>query len=944
MLQPYKLLFWSVAVALLLVSAAPIFSPKLKARVEDLTINELAASRNVTLADEDGDHPDWIEIHNRSFKPVNMGGWFLTDDPNQPQKWPFPDISLGINQYLVIFASGKDRDTFPLHTNFKLSKNGEYLALYNILDNRWVEVTYPPQTWDTVYGLTVADGVYAYLPNPTPGGPNNDTMAQAGPTEPVIFSHPHGFYSAPFSVQLDTATAGAAIYYTLDGSEPSAALGTRYADPINLSRTSLLRAVAVKEGMFPAPVSTRSYIFLDNVLSQSNTPPPGFPTFDYEMDPKIVNHPDYKDAMQDGLKAIPSMSIVTSPDNYDIYANPRERGEEWERPVSVEMIYPDGRDGFQINGGLRIQGGFGRWEIMPKHSFRIFFDKEYGASQLEYPLFPQSPVTTFDTLILRGGVNRSYAGKMSGEWVDPRLATYTRDEWFRQSQVDMLGVGAHGVFVHLYLNGLYWGVYNLVERPDAAFMADYMGGKKNDWAAMNHSGVVNKSDPEIEARLRRFAAETSYADPAAYAAVQEIIDIPQYIDNVILNFYAGNTDWSDSNWYAGFKNPGGKIRFFVWDGELTWTEGAQFYFTDDPDKDRLNIYALTFPALMENPDFRVAFADRVYMHLFNNGALTEKNSRARWFKLNEHVGQAIVGESARWGDTRYVDPITRLDWVEAQNIVLAQMKGNVDQFIRLARELGYYPPVDPPQFYQYGGLVSPGFKLTMALSPGQPDDSAVIYYTTTGADPREPGTGAVSKDATPYTGPVVIATGAHLKARVLDGRTWSPLAQAAFRVTASQTRLAVSEIMYNPIGGANYEFIELANPGLEPVNLSNMEFEGINFTFSPNTPLLQPGQYMVLVNNAPAFANRYPDIPVAGVYGGRLANAGEELTLKDNTGAVVLSVAYDDENGWPVSPDGRGDSLVLVHPNSDPNDPKNWRASANINGSPGEPDPIQTDQ
>jgi hypothetical protein len=150
--------------------------------------------------------------------------------------------------------------------------------------------------------------------------------------------------------------------------------------------------------------------------------------------------------------------------------------------------------------------------------------------------------------------------------------------------------------------------------------------------------------------------------------------------------------------------------------------------------------------------------------------------------------------------------------------------------------------------------------------------------------------------------------------------------------------------MYNPIGGANYEFIELANPGLEPVNLSNMEFEGINFTFSPNTPLLQPGQYMVLVNNAPAFANRYPDIPVAGVYGGRLANAGEELTLKDNTGAVVLSVAYDDENGWPVSPDGRGDSLVLVHPNSDPNDPKNWRASANINGSPGEADPTQTDQ
>ena len=148
-------------------------------------------------------------------------------------------------------------------------------------------------------------------------------------------------------------------------------------------------------------------------------------------------------------------------------------------PVSVELIYPAGEgENFQINAGLKMQGNVGRREYVFKHSFRLMFRADYGAAKLTYPLFPDSPVRSFDTLVLRAGVNRSYSGYLheSHDIRDHRMATYTRDEWVRASQIAMSGAGSHGVFVHLYLNGLYWGVYNVVERPDASFASAYFGG------------------------------------------------------------------------------------------------------------------------------------------------------------------------------------------------------------------------------------------------------------------------------------------------------------------------------------------------------------------------------------------------------------------------------------------------------------------------------------
>ena len=121
---------------------------------------------------------------------------------------------------------------------------------------------------------------------------------------------------------------------------------------------------------------------------------------------------------------------------------------------------------------MRMNGKGGR--SLNKISFRLFFRGIYGSTKLEYPLFPDSTVQAFETLILRAGGNRNFTNdRMTSEFL--KDSTYARDQWLRDSQLAMSNHGAHGRFVHLYLNGHYWGLYNLVERPDAAFSAAYFG-------------------------------------------------------------------------------------------------------------------------------------------------------------------------------------------------------------------------------------------------------------------------------------------------------------------------------------------------------------------------------------------------------------------------------------------------------------------------------------
>lgn len=961
----FKSFFWMAIAIGLVLAASQLNNSPVARHSSRLIINEFMASNQDGLTDEDGDASDWLEIYNAGPQPVNLSGWALTDDPHQPEKWTFPAVTLAGGDYLVVFASGKNRKTAdattPLHTNFKLRKNGEFLGLYNILDDEFASIAAPeePRQIPGVSFGRYTENAYGYLSTATPGEPNKENLLWQGVVAQVSFSAERGFYDSPLTVELGTTTPEAVIRYTTDSSEPTESHGEIYTKPILIDQTTTLRVAAFKPNFRASTVTTHSYIFLDDVLVQPPDPP-GYPltwgihdeTFkiavegepapaDYEMDPKVVNTPRYRTIIKDHLTAIPSISIVIDKQAWDIYTNPRERGRAWERKASVEWIDPlKIEPGFHINAGIRIQGDAGRREYIPKHSFRLFFRNEYGAGKLKYPLFPDSPVEEFDTLTLRGGVQRSYVGVWDIRRED---TTYARDEWLRASQIEMSGFGSHGTFAHLYLNGMYWGLYNVVERPDESFGAAYFDVDPEDWYAFNHDGIVNGKPDEVKTLFADFLSANS--PEAKYAALRTVLDTTAFADYLILNWYAGMGDWAHNNWYAGFQKHGGKLKYFVWDGELTWRSGAKIRLGIDNPPGYLwpNTVKLFFDALIQNEDFRLELADRMYKHLYHDGALTDANSKARWLRLNQTIEQAIVGEIARWGDTRQEPPLSYEQWLEAVDKVVNQMEGNGDLLIALAREQEIYPEIDPPLFNQPGGRVDPGFELTMT-SPLTGENEAAsgrIYFTTDGSDPRVSGHGAAAPGAILYHEPLVLTATMYVKARRLHQGVWSALNEARFRIIEESHPLQITELMYNPPGRDDHEFIELKNNGEDVVELAGLSFEGIRFTFPADTPPLTPGELIVLVRNPEAFAERYPQVSIGGVYEGQLSNDGEQIAVKDAKGSTVTSVTYETENGWPISPDGRGDSLVLIDPTDDLNNAKNWRASVERFGSPGRDEPAQ---
>ncbi len=399
-------------------------------------ITELAASGLADIPDDDGDYSDWIEIANFGTEPLALGSWCLTDSFRNPARWRFPNVQLPPGQRMVVFASGKDRrdPARPLHTNFKLNDRGEYLALVKPDGQTVIQELlpkYPRQRGTVTFGLReglrlggrsagVPAGAYTYFNQPTPGATNTGEVR--GLVADLKSSTAGLVSDSPVVLTLATRTPGAQILCTTNGSMPSETNGFVYRHPLRFSTTTVLRAAAFRPGFAPTEVLTRTFIFPQQVAQQTGA---GFPKFwgftngepvaaFYQMDRRITGSRNYQKDLLDGLRALPSISIVTDLDNlfgpkHGIYANPMETGRDWERPVSAEMIFPDGRPGFQINCGLRVQGGWNRRpEECPKHSLRLLFKKQYGSAHLDFPLFGPHGVHEFETVILRGGCNNTW--------------------------------------------------------------------------------------------------------------------------------------------------------------------------------------------------------------------------------------------------------------------------------------------------------------------------------------------------------------------------------------------------------------------------------------------------------------------------------------------------------------------------------------------------------
>ncbi len=1007
--------------------------PSIAVDLPGLIISEFMANNSDSFTDGNDENSDWIEIYNPTSEAVKINSWYLTDDLTDLRKWNFPsadiiDLTIQPGAYLVLIASGKgDEDNYIddlayIHTNFKLDSSGEDIALV-MYDGATIVhqyEDYPEQKKDISYGTDSALTQEGYFDIATPGE-GNGTIYE-GAIEKIEFSVERGFYDEPFDLEITSDTPDVTIRYTLDGSEPAEDYGEIYSGLISISSTTVLRAAAFKEGYIPAKVKTNTYIFVQDVINQSPTGEapgeqwpdpsgqsgqsnrPGRPDFpgggsssqaiDYGMDLDVTGDPVYAEQMEEALLSISTLSIVTDLDNlFDstsgIYANALQDGREWERKISLELIHPDQREGFQVNAGLRIRGGMSRNANNPKHSFRLFFRSEYGDAKLNYPLFEDEGVSEFDKIDLRTGQNFSWHLSAGS---NTENSTWLYDIHTRDSQARMGHPYTRSRYYHLYINGQYWGLYQTEERPESSFSASYMGGDEEDYDVLKSDndtdGTIYAADGQLDDYYELWTeVNNGLSDKEDYFRLQglasdglteveenkKLLDVNNLIDYMLLIFYTGNrdspigppdSDRQPRNMYAIFnRNEPDGVKFITHDNEHTLgvhlTQGVNYnrlsttLISSLKTQKYCNPWYLNNKLLEDSAEYRLRFADRVYKHFFNSGVLTPEISSEIFISRKAEIDMAVIAESARWGD--YLSPnapMTKNDhWLPIVNRIIddyiqASPKTRTDVVFSQIKSKGWYPDIDPPVLNQHGGEVEPGFQLTFT---GDIED---IYYTLDGEDPRLPG-GAISSAAIKYEGlPVVLNQSAQVMVRSASGDIWSALSEAAFNIPSSlENSLRITELYYNPSASSDaeilagydndeFEFIEIMNISQNDVlDLSTVSFtNGIQFDFADASKIiLQPGEVVLVVRNQAAFQLRYgSELNVIGQYEGRLDNGGEKIKLESIGDVVIQEFEYDDNAPWPESADGEGYSLAIVSTSGDYNDPENWQVCEQAGGSPGE--------
>jgi hypothetical protein len=940
---------------------------------------------------------DWVELRNNDPSPVNLTGWSMTDDATLPAKWYFPaNTTIPANGYLLVLCDGRDEANAPagpaqrIHSNFKLGRQGEYLGLFNALGTMVDELSpaFPPQVYYCSYGRNPANAAqFGYFDAATPGTTNGGGFYPARVATPQFKDAgnadlPGGLYNVTsLTLQLLGPTPGSFVRYTLDGSEPTLLNGTTYSGALSLSQPydkigTVIRARAFLDGALPSDVVTHSYL-LKQPAALTNVPA--------LMMTADAGRDFYK---PHGLMAIVGGSWVVVPNNGNIwqaggisdYNNAEGDGYPFERATHFEFYspagyYPTNQAPLRDDIGLRLSGSdyqrprytlqnvatdspWNPWDSFQKPSFNIHFNSDYGSSPLDYPLFTNYPVHKFQHLRLRAGKNDNY---------NP----FITDELVRRLWIDLGHAGARGLFCSMYMNAVYKGVFNLTERiREPFFQQHYNSGDLWD---VDYSGQWVDGDSTA---FYQFLAtlDTDLTVMANWQSVTNQMDVDNVADYYLLNTYCAMWDWPGNNYVIARERsagPNGRFRFAVWDAEGAFNVNSYYnkpvsYNTISNDLlldpyDWNNLPRI-FKRLYTSPEFRLRFADRVNLRLFNGGMLDDRDPDGAG-PLKSHFAQRLGELVAEVGPLVFYNINSSLN-TSAFDTWTASGSGRRSYLLgtttgrKMLRDAGLWPVTEPPIFSQFGGVVPANYSLSITSAVATAGQTATIYYTLNGQDPRLMG-GALNSTAIPYASAFPVSQIQTVKARARNNTTgeWSPITEATFALAsqpASSNNLVIAEFMYHPpketaaeaaagiTDADTFEFVRFMNIGPAPVDLNGVQFTvGITFGFSSGSiRYVAPGASVLIVKNLASFQTRYGhayDNLVAGEYAGNLSNSGEQLRLQAADGSAIRDFVFDDAAPWPISPDGFGPSLVLRNPSSNPNHgiATNWMASAMPGGMPG---------
>ncbi|MFC1502125.1 CotH kinase family protein [bacterium] len=814
-----------------------------------------------------------------------------------------PFLTLGMNQ------SPDDPQGVPdpidkrlphLHTNFKIQSSGETLLLYDDAGFGLDTVESSSIMVDVSMGRK-PDGSndWLWFPEATPGSSNDTDGYQQAAADPE-FSVQGGIYPNRKILHLSVNLEGASIHYTDDCTEPTEQSPV-YSSPFFIGETRVIRARVYKDGFMPSPTITHTYCINENL-------------------------------------SLPVVSLSTSPENlwdenYGIYVlGPNAEPEipymganfwqDWERPIHIEFFDEEGNHLYSGNGGVRIFGGWSR--SSPQKSLALFARREYGPAEFDYPFFPDKPIQSFQSLLLRNSGN---------DWGDSMFRDPLMQSLVKSTS---LVVQAYRPVV-VYLNGEYWGIHNLREKLNEHYIASNYGFDPDNLDILEFYEGVIQGESDHYLQMMDYIVYHDLSNPEYYEVVKTDIDVDNFIDYQVSEIYFANTDW-----------PGSNIKFFrprVEDGLWRWLlfdTDAGFSFNDDFAYMHNTLEFATdsngppFPNppwstriirnLLVNQEFRYSFINRFadYMNtIFHPDEVLHQID-----SLKTGIEQEMESHFVKWSGniTEWQTEVESMrEFARHRNTYLRQhilgkflLEATRTLSLSVLPERAGTVTVNTvtPSNYPWEGIYFQDIPVHLEANPGH--GYRFLRWE-----------GDILSDSTDIQVDLI-----------------QDLSVTAVFESDSQ-QIVINEINYHSSQDVDPEdWVELYNNSDAAVDISGWIFKDSDDTHVysiPDNTILEADAYVVLCRDLSAFETIFPDVVnVMGNLDFGFDGNGELLRLFDGNLNLVDSLTYDDEPPWPTEPDGNGPSLALKNPELDNSIAANWAASQGY-GTPGEINDVYTD-
>ena len=819
-------------------------------------------------------------------------------DSNSSDMSCIPFLTLGRNVFLDTNPSVAEEVNLPgsmLHTNFKISSSGETILITDS-DNALVDSLYTQNLSPDISIGRINDGEdIGMFVTPTPGSTNGEESV-LGILSELSFSYSTGFYDDQLIyVDIYSNDTDVDIYYTLDGSDPNED-SYLYTSAISISENKVIKAASYKNGWLKSPIKTCTYILEDSSHD--------FPTVFLSTAP---------DNFFDYYTGIYVMGPNASDDYPHFGAN---FWEDWERPIFLEVLEIDGTY-FSSPAGVKIFGGWSRGQ--DQKSFSIFARGDYGASEFSYPFFPNQDIEEFQSLVLRNSGN---------DW----NFTMLRDGYMTGIFEDIdLDIQAYRPML-VYLNGDFWGLYNLREKVNEHFIASHHPVDPDELDLIEVQ-TANEGTIDNYYALINFIENANMESSQVYDYLSNWIDIDNHIDYNIAQIFIDNRDWPGNNIkYWRPHSEDGLWRWILYDTDfgfgIPWNGiGYDFntleFATEENGPGWPNPPWSTFllRKMLENQNYRERFINIFSDRL--NTVFKPAHLVNRLDSLASYIEDVIPIHQERWSNSAQ-------DW----NYHVQTVDNFADnRYLYMGEHLRDYFDLPSTVYSLFNVPFNEGGKIKINTITPEHYPWGGYYYPNVPIEVR----------AIPETGYVFAAwaqfpdSSESMRIQVSDGLSLTALFEPF--LNGDTVDLVINEINYNSSDEFNTgDWIEVYNNSTDSVDISGWYFTDDNedhkYTFSDNT-IIYPDSYIVLAQDTSSFLTFFPQTTdVYGPFGFGLDGGGEEISLYDLSGGLVDHVEYDDELPWPTEPDGNGPTLELISPDSSNEVASSWSFSQE-HGTPG---------